>query len=328
HQHLVFDGSGTLEAQVADRSDADLAERARRAARRALEGGVTTLRDLGDRGYVTLALRDDPALPTMACAGPPITPTQGHCWYLGGECPDRDALVRAVDERAERGCDVVKIMVTGGMMTPTTPMWMSQFAPDDLRLAVDRAHAAGLPVAAHCHGIDGIAEAIDAGVDTIEHCTFLNEAMEPDPDAGLLERLARSGIPISATLGSLPGAPLPPRYDTIASKVRAATVHVLSGGGTIVVGTDAGIDPFRPHDVAPHALEDLETLGLSAERALRAMTRDGADALGLTAKGRLTRGADADLLAVDGDPFTDAAALTRVAGVWKAGVPVVPTEAA
>ena len=66
----------------------------------------------------------------------------------------------------------------------------------------------------------------------------------------------------------------------------------------------------------------------SAERALRAMTRDGADALGLTAKGRLTRGADADLLAVDGDPFTDAAALTRVAGVWKAGVPVVPTEAA
>ena len=326
HQHLVFDGNGTLEEQVAGHSDADLTARARRAARRALEGGVTTLRDLGDRGYVTLSLRDDLDLPTIACAGPPITPVQGHCWFLGGECPDRDSLVRAVAERADRGCDAVKIMVTGGMMTPTMPIWKSQFTPDDLRLVVDHAHAAGLPVAAHCHGIDGIAEAIDAGVDTIEHCSFMNEAMDPDPDPALLERLARSGIPISATYGALPGAPLPPRFDVIAPKIRNATAHVLAAGGTVVLGSDAGIVPFKPHDVATHAIEDFQALGLTAERALRAMTRDGADALGLPAKGRLTRGADADLLAVDGNPFTDPSALARVAGVWKAGTPVERTE--
>lgn len=327
HQHLVFDGNGTLEEQVAGHSDADLAARAHRAARRALEGGVTTLRDLGDRGYVTLPLRDDPSLPTIACSGPPITPVQGHCWFLGGECPDRDSLIRAVSERTDRGCDAVKIMVTGGMMTPTNPVWKSQFTPEDLRLVVDRAHAAGLPVAAHCHGIDGIAEAIDAGVDTIEHCSFMNETMDPDPDPALLERLAGSGIPISATYGALPGAPLPPLFDVIAPKIRTATAHVLAAGGTVVLGSDAGIVPFKPHDVATHAIEDFLALGLTAERALQAMTRDGADALGLPAKGRLTRGADADLLAVDGDPTTDPSSLARVVAVWKSGSPVERTEA-
>ena len=137
--------------------------------------------------------------------------------------------------------------------------------------------------------------------------------------ASLLDRLARSGIPISATYGTLPDAPLPPLFDVIAPKIRTATAHVLAAGGTVVLGSDAGIVPFKPHDVATHAIEDFQALGLTAERALRAMTRDGADALGLPAKGRITRGADADLLAVDGNPFTDPSALARVAGVWKAG---------
>ncbi len=126
HQHLVFDCNGTLEEQVRDRTDEELAERARVTARRALEGGVTTLRDLGDRGYVTLDLRGDPDLPTILCSGPPITLVQGHCWYLGGECSDLDALLTAVRERIDRGCDVVKIMATGGNLTPTTPPWKSR----------------------------------------------------------------------------------------------------------------------------------------------------------------------------------------------------------
>src|SRR5207302_1137945 len=76
----------------------------------------------------------------------------GHCWYLGGECSTDDGLRRAVAERAERGCDVVKVMVSGGGLTPTTPMWKSQFSRAQLQSIVDDAHGRGMPVAAHCHG--------------------------------------------------------------------------------------------------------------------------------------------------------------------------------
>lgn len=325
HQHLVFDGVGALEEQVAGCTDDELLDRARSQARRALEGGVTTLRDLGDRNFVTLALRGEPDLPTILCAGPPITPVRGHCWYLGGECSDRDALVRAVRDRIERGCDVVKIMATGGLGTPGTPAWESQFGPEDLIAVVDEAHRAGLPVAAHCHGDQGISDAVDAGVDTIEHCTFINAELAPNPDRGLLERLARSGIALSATFGRCPDAPAYPAvFQSAIDKSRRAQASVLELGGTIVVGSDAGINPDKPHDVAAHAIHDLMGVGMTASEALAAMTAGGADALGIAAKGRLVTGADADMIAVDGDPRTDPGAVARVVQVWRQGVEVLP----
>jgi imidazolonepropionase-like amidohydrolase len=323
HQHLVFDGVGTLEEQVSGRTDDELFERARAQARRALVGGVTTLRDLGDRNFVTLGLRGDIELPTILCSGPPITTVGGHCWHLGGECEDRDAVLAAVRERAERGCDVVKVMATGGALTPTMPMWRSQFDIEDLRLLVEEAHRLGLPVAAHCHGEQGISDSVHARVDTIEHCTFFNEDMDPRPDPALLERLARSGIALSATMGRCAdGPPLPPMLLAVGPKIRAAQAVVRQLGGKIVVGTDAGINLVKPHDVAPEAIHDLISIGMAPVEALAAMTSGGADALGLPRKGRLAAGADADMIAVDGDPRTDPAAVTRIVQVWRAGVPV------
>lgn len=323
HQHLVFDGVGTLEEQVSGRTDEELFERARAQARRALLGGVTTLRDLGDRNFVTLGLRGDVDLPTILCSGPPITTVQGHCWYLGGECEDRNAVLAAVRERAERGCDVVKVMVTGGALTPAMPMWRSQFDAADLRALVEEAHRLGLPVAAHCHGEQGISDSVDVGVDTIEHCTFINEDMDPRPDPELLERLARSGIALSATFGRCAdGPPPPPRILAATPKIHAAHAIVRERGGTIVVGTDAGISVAKPHDVAPRAIHELISIGMTPLEALAAMTSGGADALGLPDKGRLAAGADADMIAIDGDPRTDPAAVTRIVQVWRAGVPV------
>jgi len=324
HQHLVFDGDGTFEEQVGRLDDDGLRERARVNARHALEGGVTTLRDLGDRGFVTLGLRDDSSLPTILVSGPPLTVVQGHCWYLGGECEDGDALLAGVRERHERGCDVVKIMATGGAGTPTFPSWVSQFAPDDLSRAVAEAHRLGLPVAAHCHGEDGIAEAVDAGVDTIEHCSFMNSALEPDPDAELLARLAASGIVLSATIGACPsGPPPPPVIAELAPKIRRIHAKLRELGVQIVVGTDAGITPAKPHDVARYAISALIEMGMTPTEALHAMTEAGADAIDRPDKGRIAVGAAADLIAVRGDPTQDPDAMATVARVWKGGATII-----
>ena len=166
-QHLCFETRGDAASTTAP---AELTAQARRSAQRALAAGITTVRDLGDRAYATLPLRGAPDLPTLLCSGPPITVPGGHCWYLGGEVDTSggEAALRAiVRERVAQGCDIIKIMVTGGFLTPTNPMWESQFSLDDLRIVVEEARRHDRPVAAHCHGIDGIEQAVRAGVDSI-----------------------------------------------------------------------------------------------------------------------------------------------------------------
>jgi imidazolonepropionase-like amidohydrolase len=320
HQHLCFDGNGTLEEQVAGVDDDALIDRARASARRALGGGVTTLRDLGDRSYVTLGLREDRSLPTILAAGPPITRTGGHCWFLGGICAGEADLREAVRARAERHCDVVKVMVTGGYGTPTFPMWQTQFGVDELRVIVEEAHRAGLPVAAHCHGVAGIEYALDVGVDSIEHCTFYTAQARPEPNEALLQRLAASGVPISATFGRLPDYPQPPNLAANRPILFGAWRRLKELGATLVAGTDAGIGPGKPHDVLAYALGDLIDSGDTLIGGLRALTGVAAQVCGVADhKGRLSRGFDADIIAVNGNPLTEPNALLSITAVWRAG---------
>lgn len=323
HQHLVFNGQGTLEEQVVGFTDEELQQRARDNALVALRAGITTIRDLGDRNYVTLPLRDEPGLPTLLCSGPPLTITGGHCWYLNGECDDADALVAMVGAHKAAGCDVIKIMVTGGVLTPTYPMWKSQFDRGDLERLVDAAHAAGLPVAAHCHGLQGIQDAIAVGVDTLEHCTFFNEDNMAVPDGPTLQSIVDAGITISATLGMIPGAVPPPIIVENMDRVLRAIATFVAGGGRLVVGTDAGIGPGKPHDVLTYAGEHLAQVGMATDEALRSMSSKSADVLGLgDRKGRVRVGYDADLVAVAGNPLEDMTALRDVRAVYLRGQPV------
>jgi imidazolonepropionase-like amidohydrolase len=320
HQHLCFDGNGSLEEQVSNLDDEDLALQARASAEQELRSGVTTLRDLGDRGFVTLALRDDSSLPTIVAAGPPITRERGHCWFLGGTCSTSDAdLRRSVTERAERGCDVVKVMATGGYGTPTFPMWEAQFTVHELRVIVDEAHQTGLPVAAHCHGIVGIERALDAGADSIEHCTF-HTKNGPEPKESLLGRLASSGAVISATFGRLPDYPRPPELTAWRAALMPAFRRLNELGATVVAGTDAGIVPAKSHGVLPHAFGDLIESGMSPVQALHSLTVVAAEACGVAdRKGRLAPGFDADIIAVAGDPLVNPEASLEVGSVWRAG---------
>jgi hypothetical protein len=114
HVHLAFDASADPVANLARRQDGEVMEAMARAGQAALRGGVTTIRDLGDRGYLSLGLRGRPDLPTIVAAGPPITTPSGHCHYLGGAAAPTIEGVRAVREHAARGVDVIKIMASGG----------------------------------------------------------------------------------------------------------------------------------------------------------------------------------------------------------------------
>src|SRR5262249_34400940 len=139
-----------------------------------LAAGVTTVRDLGDRRWVTLGWRDriadgtaGVAGPTIVAAGPPITPPAGHCWHMGGEAADAEALRAAVREHAERGADIIKVMASGGVMTAGTEVLACQYTVEELRTVADEAHARGLAVTAHAHGLPAVVHAMDAGVDGI-----------------------------------------------------------------------------------------------------------------------------------------------------------------
>jgi imidazolonepropionase-like amidohydrolase len=239
---------------------------------------------------------------------------------LGGECDGVDALRAAVRERVERGCDVIKVMTTGGGLTPTFPMWDAQFTDAEVRAIVDEAHAAGLPVAAHCHGVAGIVQALDAGADTLEHCTFMNAEGKCEPVEEVLVRIADSDVVVSATLGHLPDAVPPPFIAANLEIIFGALRHARELGATIVAGTDAGVGMGKPHDILPTALAEFVDNGMTPVDGLRALTSVAAKACRVSdRKGRLAPGFDADLLAVQGNPVTDVGALMRPRQVWRAG---------
>jgi len=325
HQHLAFDASDDPVARLLDCDDATLLLRMRVAALRALAGGVTTIRDLGDRNYVSLTLRDwfrggMEVGPEIVTSGPPLTVTRGHCWFLGGEADGPDGIRRAIQDRASRGVDVIKIMVTGGNMTPTVGPHESQYTLDELIAAATSAHAAGLPIAAHAHGGQGIADAMAAGVDSIEHCTFFTaDGVEADP--AVIAELGRRRAVVSVTGGTLPGT-TPPYPAIVKRRDAIMTNHAAlhRAGARIVCGTDAGVGPNKPHDVLRYGVSNFPAIGMTNAEALRANTSVAAAVCGLSErKGTITVGKDADIIAVAGDPLDDISCIEQIREVFVRG---------
>jgi imidazolonepropionase-like amidohydrolase len=324
HIHLTFDAGPDPLGWFTAADDDRLHTAARDAARTALAAGITTVRDLGDRGYVTLRLRDELATtpdsgPRIVAAGPPITSQGGHCYFLGGEVAGVPAMRAAVREHADRGVDVIKVMATGGELTAGTRSHEAQFDTGTLRAAVEEAHRLGLPVTAHAHGTPGIVAAVAAGVDSIEHVTWLTEDSAAI-DEPAFEALLRSGIIVDFTPGVVPTALPQTRMGRILPLLKDNITRMITSGIRYVVASDGGVGPAKPHDVLPYSIAVVASVTGTPAEALRAATSGAADLCRVGDRtGRLAAGYDADILAVHGDPLADVSALRNVAAVFRAG---------
>ncbi|MCX5555352.1 amidohydrolase family protein [Streptomyces sp. NBC_00038] len=324
HVHLAFDGGGDPVATLDESSDETLLEDMRRRAEQLLRSGVTTVRDLGDRHGLALRLdeeigRGGTSGPRIVSAGTPATPPGGHCHFLGGEVSGVEQVRDLVRRNLAAGAGVIKAMVTGGGLTKDGPKsWQSQFTPDELRALVDEAHEVGVPVAAHAHGTDGIAAAVEAGVDTIEHCTWMtSDGFELRED--VLKKIVDDGIAVCPAVS--PHWQMLPRFF---GEERAAAMFDLvrqmaEAGAKLIAGTDAGVQRAGFDGLVP-ALSFYANLGLPTSKILDMATADAADALGLgETAGRIAPGFRADLLVIEGDPLEDLDALRAISAVIATG---------
>jgi imidazolonepropionase-like amidohydrolase len=272
-----------------------------------------------DPGAASGAVAASELGPEIVAAGPPVTVTGGHCYFMGGEADGELEVRRGVRERVKRGVDVIKLMATGGNMTPGTNPLQPQYSVAEIAAAVEEAHRLGRRLTAHAHGAAGIARAVEAGVDGIEHCTFqVKEGIQAEQS--VIDRIAAQRIAVCPTVGRPPGSEPPPGFAARHEARLMVLERMRRAGVRLVAGTDAGIKGV-PHTSLPYSVQVLVQAGLSNAQALMAATSVAAAALDLAGrKGAVTPGADADLIAVGGDPLADLSVLLNVRAVLRGGV--------
>ncbi|NYH77684.1 imidazolonepropionase-like amidohydrolase [Actinopolyspora biskrensis] len=325
HVHLGFDSGEDPVTALRESADDELVAAMGQRARLHLAAGVTTIRDLGDRDGLITELRrsverGEASGPRIRAACAPLTPPGGHCSFLGGEVSGPERIRARIHDNARRGADVIKVMGNGGQTTPDGPrMTDSQFAPHEFALIVDEAHALGLPVAVHAYTSEVIAATVEAGVDTVEHCTFMAPDGAVDLRDSVAETMAARDIAASPALPSewrtMWDALGPERSRRIAERLRWLRGH----GVPLLFGSDAGV-PVSRHGDPVSTLELYEHIGVPPEEILELATTTSARYLGLSAEtGALRPGLAADVVVVDGDPLLDLQKLRDPALVLSAG---------
>jgi imidazolonepropionase-like amidohydrolase len=328
HVHLSFDASPDIGALARSDTPATAALRSAANARGHLAAGVTAVRDLGSpQGIVVDVARAVgtpllPTAPTIVAAGQVLTITGGHGFFMGREVDGPDAFRRGARAEIKRGARALKVIATGGVITEQGFPGATAMTLPELCAAVEEAHKAGLRVAAHAHGTEGIKNALRAGVDTIEHASYLD-------DEAIELFLAGDAWMVSTLIASerlMPHLDDPAMPTHVRDKIRdhtsqeaASLEWAIKAGVRIAAGTDAGTG-YNPHGGLPEQITLLGSHGMTPERALTAATWNAAHAIGLAeTHGRLAVGRRADLLVVDGNPFADLAALHNVRAVYLGG---------
>lgn len=291
-------------------------------ARDTLRAGFTSVRSLAGRDGLDPALRDAQRNgmlvgPRIVAANLAICMTGGHGYWLGREADGPEDVRKAVREQLKVGADCIKLIATGGVMTPGVSPGSQQLTDAELRAGVEEAHKAGKKVAAHAHGTDGIRAAVLAGIDSIEHGSFLTDET--------IELMRSHGTFFSVTLSSIDGfRQAPPntvadwaleKANDVGQSLDDSFVRAYRAGVRIVLGTDAGT-PFNRHGDNAHELELMVRLGMAPLDALRAGTRNSAELLGILDRvGTIEAGKEADLVVCNGDATTDVSRLCNQSNI-------------
>jgi imidazolonepropionase-like amidohydrolase len=338
HVHLVFSALTTHAAiieLVKAESDEQLLARAAASARAALRAGLTTVRDCGGRGRVVQLLRDLIARgeregPDVLACGMPITTRTGHCHWLGLIADTHREACGAAERMLEEGADFLKVMATGGNMTPSSDPMKAQFSPETLTQIADIGRDAGRHTAAHVLSQAGLPGAVAARVRTIEHCDWRVEENRYEFNPNLARQIIDQGQYVGITLAGLGRrSVLPEAVDNSGPAHRldarfACERQMIEFGVPFTIHSDAGVR-FTPIDRFALGLQAaIIELRLTPAEALLAATGTAAKALGLDDRGMLLPGKRADLVVIEGNPLQDPTCLDRVRAVMKAGLWVVP----
>jgi len=327
HAHLTFDGSADFDAE-ARQSEAAATLKAFRNARITARSGVTTVRDLGANGSMVVELarqieRGGLEGPRIIASARGITITGGHGMEVGRIADGADAVRGATREQVAAGAAVIKLFSTGGVLGEGAGPELAAYSPEETRAAVEEAHRAGIRITTHAHGAGGMRIAVEAGIDSIEHATLLdqqtiraikekNVALVPTFSA--LRRIIENGEALPARVME--------RARLVATKHQEGVRAAHKAGVRIATGTDAGT-PFNTHERFALELLYLTEAGLSRTEALAAATSVAADVVGSPKAGRIAAGSWADLVFVDGDALKDLEVLQRPTSVWVRGAQLV-----
>jgi imidazolonepropionase-like amidohydrolase len=306
-----------------------------RNARVTLDAGFTTVRNVGASGFTDVALRDainagDVPGPRMLVSGPALSITGGHCdenflpfemhAQAEGVADGVEAVQHKTREIIKYGADLIKICATGGVLSHGDNPQASQFTLEEMKAIVADAHRLGRKVAAHAHGAQGIRWASEAGVDSIEHGSYIDDAA--------IAEMKKNGTYLVPTLYLMDwffenaekiGTPaeLIAKGHEVMPAARKNVARAFAAGVKVGFGTDAAV---YPHGLNAHEFAVMVKLGLTPLQAIQAATVNDADLLGWSDKvGTIEAGKWADLVAVDGDPLADVTTLERVKFVMKGG---------
>lgn len=342
HVHLTSSGAANYELQRLKDLIPLQALRGAANALKMLRAGFTTVRDLSGPAFSNVAIRqaiDEGSMPgpRVLAAGMSLTVPGGHgdSYYRPEIDVAREGIVNGPDEarRAVRQwvrmrVDLIKLLVTGGVMTDGSDVGALQWTPDELAAAIGQAHQLGVRVAGHCHGAAGVKAGVKAGLDTVEHGTMLDEeavALMAEAGTYLVPTIvAGQRIVDHGTAGGI--APHVVRKgEQIGAWHRNSVRMARAAGVKIAFGTDCGTPFNRPGENAAE-LGLLVEAGLTPTEALEAATRVAAEAIGRADQlGTLVEGKLADVVVVDGEPLDDVTVLAdpgRLRWVLKGGTPV------
>ena len=330
HVHFCLGAEADVVAAVEQESSAVTLLKAAELARRTVQAGFTTVRDVGFRDHAVFALKQaiESGLtpgPRILAAGLAICMPGGHARFIGREAQGIEAVRAAVQDQLTAGAEVIKVIASGGVLTPGTSPDEAQMTVEELKAAVEVAVAHGRHVAAHAHGATGMKNALRAGVHSIEHATLMD-----DEAAGLM---TQRGVYMVPTLSALATTAACPTGCGIPDSARSKAKNMVRQheksfraavrrGVPIALGTDAGT-PFNYHGDNAQELERMVILGMTPMDAIMTTTSAAARLLRLSTEiGTIEAGKQADLLVVEGNPLRNIGLLLkqeRIAGVMQRG---------